>query len=80
MSDFISQQQHLWEVLILLFNLKKSAAETYRLIMEIYGDNDPPKNTCRWFKNNDFNVEVIAVMWCYDGTRQVWYTIRPSNC
>lgn len=43
------------------FDLKKTAAETHRLLSEVYGDEIPSERTCRvWFerfRNNDFDVK-----------------------
>jgi len=38
MSSFEPNKRHLRELLIYFFNLKKSAAESYRLLVEAYGD------------------------------------------
>ena len=49
------------EVLIYLFNLKKSAAEAHRSLVEVYGDAALSERSCReWFqkfKNGEFDVE-----------------------
>jgi len=54
----VTKQQ---EVLIFCFNWKKSAAETHRMLIEIYGDTVPTDKSCReWFrrfKDGDFSVE-----------------------
>jgi len=54
-------KQHLREVLIFCFNWKKSAAEAYRMLVEVYGDTAPTDKSCRkWFrrfKDGDFSVE-----------------------
>ena len=44
----------------LLFCLKKSAAESHRMLVEIYGDNALSETTCRdWFRRfNDDNFEL----------------------
>jgi len=51
----------LWELLIYFFNLKKSAAEAHRLLVEAYGDAVLSERSCReWFqkfKNGKFDVE-----------------------
>jgi len=56
MSKFEPNKRHLRELLIYFFNLKKSAAEAHRLLVEAYNER-----TCReWFqkfKNGDFDVE-----------------------
>jgi len=47
-------------VLLHYFDLKKTAAETHRLLSEMYGDETPSERTCRvWFerfRSGDFNV------------------------
>lgn len=54
-------KEHLREVLLFCFNWEKSAAETHRILMEVYGEHVPDERTCqRWFKrfkNGDFNTE-----------------------
>lgn len=46
--------------LITFFHLKKTAAESYRLLVEAYGEHAPSQDTCeRWFKrfkSGDFDV------------------------
>ncbi|EFN86570.1 Histone-lysine N-methyltransferase SETMAR, partial [Harpegnathos saltator] len=53
-------KQHLREVLLHYYLLKKSAAETCRLLVNVYGDHAPSKTTCRYwfqcFKSGDFDV------------------------
>jgi len=61
MSNFVLTKQHLREVLIFCFNWKKSAAETHRMLVEVYGDTAPTDKSCReWFrhfKDGDFSGE-----------------------
>ena len=61
MSGFEPNKRHLRELLIYFFNLKKSAAEAHRLLVEIYGDAALSERSCReWFqkfKNGEFDVE-----------------------
>lgn len=61
MSKFEPNKRHLRELLIYIFNLKKSAAEAHRLLVEAYNEAALSERTCReWFqkfKNGDFNVE-----------------------
>jgi len=47
MSNFVLTKQHLREVLIFCFNWKKSAAEAYRMFVEVYGDTAPSDKSCR---------------------------------
>ena len=46
------------EALLFCFNLKKSAAESHRMLVEAYGDN--ASSTCRdWFRRfNDDNFDL----------------------
>ena len=61
MSDFIPEKRLLREVLLFLFNIKRTSAESCRLIVECYGHNAPSKRTCRQlfrrFKNDNFDFE-----------------------
>jgi len=61
MSKFEPNKRHLRELLIYFFNLKKSAAEAHRLLVEAYNEAALSERTCReWFqkfKNGDFDVE-----------------------
>ena len=43
-----------------MFNLKKSAAETHRLLVETYGSLTSSERSCEWFqkfKNGEFDIE-----------------------
>ena len=57
---FETNKDHLRPVLIFLFNQKKTAAEAHRILVETYGADTLPVDTCeRWFKrfrSGDFNV------------------------
>nr|KAF6387346.1 hypothetical protein mMyoMyo1_007855 [Myotis myotis] len=61
MSNFMPKKEHLREALIHYFILKKSAAESYRILREAYGEHAPSQDTCeRWFKrfkSDDFDVK-----------------------
>lgn len=61
MSNFVPKKEHLREVLLHYFILKKTAAETFRILLEAYGEHRPSETTCRdWFrrfKNGDFDVK-----------------------
>ena len=61
MSSFESIKRHLRGLLISFFNLKKSAAEVHRLLVEIYGVAALSERSCReWFqklKNGEFDIE-----------------------
>jgi len=47
MSSFESNKRHLRELLIYFFNLKKSAVEAHRLLVETYGDAALNEKSCR---------------------------------
>ena len=61
MSNFEPNKRHLRELLIYFFNLKKSAAEAHRLLVETYGGAALNERSClEWFqkfKNDEFNIE-----------------------
>jgi transposase len=61
MENFVPEKHHLREVLLHYFILKKSAAESHRMLVEAYGIHALSETTCRdWFrrfKNKDFDVE-----------------------
>ena len=60
MSKFVPNKEHSRTALIFCFHLKKTAAESYRLLREAYGEHAPSQDTCeRWFrrfKSGDFDV------------------------
>jgi len=62
MSVFEPEKHYLWEVLLYFFSVKKFAVESYRLLIEAYGEAALSKTTRRdWFrrfKTGNFNVEV----------------------
>ena len=61
MSSFEPNKRHLRELLIYFFNLKKSAAEAHRLLVETYSEAVLSERSCReWFKkfkNGEFDIE-----------------------
>ena len=61
MSTFVPNKVHLRGILLHYLIQNKSAAEAYRILVEIYGDNPLSDTTCidwfRRFKNNDFKLE-----------------------
>ena len=60
MSSFEPNTRHLRELLIYLFNLKKSATEAHRLLLEAYSVAALSERSCReWFQkfnNGEFDV------------------------
>jgi len=64
MSSFEPNKCHLRELLIYFFNLKKSAAQAHRLLVEAYaalcGDAAlSERSCCEWFQKfkNEFDIE-----------------------
>ena len=60
MSSFEPNKRHLWKLLIYFFNLKKSAAEVHRLLVETYGEATWSERCHGWFqklKNSEFDIE-----------------------
>ena len=50
MSNFVSEKVFLRAVLLHFFNLKKTAAESHRNLVEVYGEHALAKRTCqKWF-------------------------------
>ena len=62
MMKFVPNKEHSRTALIFCFHLKKTAAESYRLLGEpiTYGEHAPSQKTCeRWFQHfkiGDFDV------------------------
>ena len=51
MDSFVPNKRHLREAILFCYNQKKKAAETYRLVVQTYGDHAPTQKTCEnWFK------------------------------
>ena len=61
MSSFEPNKRDLRELLIYFFNLKKSAAEAHRLLVERYGEAALSERSCReWFqkfKKGEFDIK-----------------------
>ena len=60
MSSFLLKKKHMREALLFCFNLKKSAAESHRMLVVVYGDNALSETTCKdWFHRfNDDNFDL----------------------
>ena len=60
MTKFVPNKEHSRTALIFCFHLKKTAAESYQLLGEAYGEHAPSQKTCeQWFqrfKIGDFDV------------------------
>nr|AAC16610.1 transposase [Drosophila simulans]AAC16611.1 transposase [Drosophila simulans]AAC16615.1 transposase [Drosophila simulans] len=61
MSSFVPNKEQTRTVLIFCFHLKKTAAESHRMLVEAFGEQVPTVKTCeRWFqrfKSGDFDVD-----------------------
>ena len=61
MSNFVPEKVFLQEVLLHYFNMKKTADESHRILMEVYGEHALAERTCqKWlarFKSGDFGLE-----------------------
>jgi len=60
MSNFVSGNYDLRTVLIFCYHLKKTAAESHRMLVEAYGEHALGKSQCferfKKFKSSDFDV------------------------
>ena len=61
MLNFVPEKVFLRGVLLHYFNMKKTAAESHRILVEVYGEHAVAKRTCqKWFarfKSGDFGLE-----------------------
>ena len=61
MWNFVPEKVFLWGVLLHYFNMKKNAAESHRILVEVYGEHALAEQTCqKWFariKSHDFGLE-----------------------
>ena len=61
MSNFVPEKVFLRGVLLHYFNMKKTAAESHRILVEVYGEHALGERTCqKWFarfKSGDFDLE-----------------------
>ena len=61
MSNFVPEKVFLPGVLLHCFNMKKTAAESHRILVEVYGEHALAERTCqKWFarfKSGDFGLE-----------------------
>ena len=61
MSNFVSEKVFLRGFLLHYFNMKKTAAESHRILVEIYGEHALAEQTCqKWFaqfKSGNFGLE-----------------------
>ena len=61
MSNFVPEKVFSQGVLLHYFNMKKTATESHRVLVEVYGENALAKRTCqKWFarfESGDFGLE-----------------------
>ena len=61
MSNFVPEKVFLRRALLHYFNTKKTAAESHRILVEVYGEHALAWGTCqKWFarfKSGDFGLE-----------------------
>ena len=61
MSNFVPEKVFWRGVLLHYFNMKKTAAESHRILLEVYGEHALAERTCqKWFarfKSSDFGLE-----------------------
>ena len=61
MSNFVPEKVFLRGVLLHYFNMKKTAVERHRILVEVYGEHALAERTCqKWFarfKSGDFGLE-----------------------
>ena len=61
MLNIVPEKVCLRGVLLHYFNMKKTAAESSRILVQVYGEHAPAKRTCqKWFarsKSGDFGLE-----------------------
>ena len=61
MSNFVPEKVFLWGVLLHYFNMKKTAAESHRILVEVYDEHALAERTCeKWFarfKSGDFGLK-----------------------
>jgi histone-lysine N-methyltransferase SETMAR len=61
MSNFVPNNVFLRGILLHYFNMKKKAAESHRILVEVYGEHALAERTCqKWFarfKSGNFDLE-----------------------
>ena len=61
MAQFVPDKVFLRGVLLHYFNMQKSATESHRILVEVYGDHALAERTCqKWFarfRSGDFGLE-----------------------
>ena len=69
MSNFVPEKVFLQEVLLHYFNMKKTAAKSHHILVEVYGEHALAERTCqKWFawfntwinKSRDWHIDGVA--------------------
>ena len=47
MSNFVPEKVFLWGVLLHYYNMKKTATEIHRIMVEVYGEHALAEQTCQ---------------------------------
>ena len=58
MSNFVSEKVFLSGVLFHYFNMKKTAAESHRILVEVHGEHALAERTYKWL--HDLKVVILA--------------------
>ena len=76
MSSFLLKKKHMRETLLFCFNLKKSAAESHRMLVEAYGDNAVLETTCIGFADS----KTTILIWVTRSVKIGPGRLRTVNC
>jgi len=59
MTKFVPNKKHSRTALIFCFHLKKTTAESYRLLGEAYGEHAPSQKTCDGFSVSKLEISIL---------------------
>ena len=76
MSSFLLKKKYMREDLVFCFNLKKSATESHRMLVDAYGDNALSETTCR----DDFAGSITILIWVTRSVKIGLERLRTVNC
>ena len=75
MSNFVPSKEHSRTVLLFLFHSKKTAAESHRMLVEIYGDNAPSH------AEGGSNVSKVMILkWMTKNGQDRQKSFKTPNC
>ena len=60
MSNFVPEKVFLRAVLLHYFNMKKTAAESHRMLVEVYGEHAPAERSA---KSGLHDLKVVILAW-----------------